>query len=67
MHRIEGVRAKDHEVDETLAGEKTINDIARFGGVTRSYDLLTEDAGYRMAGVPVNSMIEELVEVARAL
>jgi hypothetical protein len=28
--------------------------------VERSYDILTEDAGYRMVGVPVNSMIAEV-------
>ena len=33
-------------------------------GETHSYDLLTEDAGYRINGVPVNSMIEEMVAAA---
>jgi hypothetical protein len=37
-----------------------VTGIAVFGGINRSYDLLTEDGGYRMAGVPVNSMIPEL-------
>ncbi len=35
-----------------------------FGGVERSYDLLTGDEGYQMAGVSVNSMIQEMVEFA---
>ena len=30
-----------------------------YGGVEFSYDLLTEDLGYRMNGIPVNSMIGE--------
>ena len=31
----------------------------------RSYDLLTTDSGYRISGIPVNSMIEEMVNTAR--
>lgn len=34
--------------------------IESLGGVSRSFDLLTEDAGYRIAGIPVNSMISEM-------
>lgn len=55
MHRIEGVRSASYEGAEL---------VERFGGVVRSYDLLTEDQGYRMAGVPVNSMIEEMAASA---
>jgi hypothetical protein len=29
-------------------------------GVSRSFDLLTDDAGYRIGGIPVNSMIAEM-------
>lgn len=49
-HRIKGVRAEHYTDAESVV----------FGGVTRSYDLLTEDLGYRMCGIPVNSMIEEM-------
>ena len=43
---------------------KTIKDIRWYGGVKTSYDLLTDDKGYRISGIPVNSMIEELMHTA---
>jgi len=52
MHRIKGVRAKN--IKENVV-EKEV-----YSGVEFSYDLLTEDLGYRIDGIPVNSMIEEL-------
>ena len=52
MHRIKGERAKD--ITENVKSKEV------YGGVEFSYDLLTEDAGYRMNGIPVNSMIEEM-------
>jgi hypothetical protein len=64
MHRIDGVRARELAVGEEVAGRR-IARIVRRHGVERSYDLLTEDAGYRIAGVPVNSMIEEMAAAAR--
>ena len=64
MHRIDGVRAKDLSPGDEVAGRRVAR-IGRRAGVTRSYDLLTEDAGYRIAGVPVNSMIEERAAAAR--
>ena len=39
--------------------------VEKYGGVQRSYDLLTTDRGYRINGVPVNSMIEEMLDAAR--
>ena len=33
-------------------------------GETHSFDLLTEDSGYQIEGVPVNSMIEEMQAAA---
>jgi hypothetical protein len=60
MHRIEGERSMDYNVGNSFKGGEVIEAIAVYGGVTRSYDLLTEDIGYRMSGVAVNSMIEEL-------
>jgi hypothetical protein len=35
--------------------------IGKVTGVTTSYDLLTDVGGYRIAGVPVNSMIPEMI------
>lgn len=60
MHRIEGERSMDYNVGNSFKGGEVVEAIDVYGGVTRSYDLLTEDIGYRMSGVAVNSMIEEL-------
>jgi len=60
MHRIEGERSMDYNVGNSFKGGEVVEAIAVYGGVSRSYDLLTEDIGYRMSGVAVNSMIEEL-------
>ena len=59
MHRIAGIRAREIQLDQTIAGRQ-VTGIESRRGETRSYDLLTEDAGYRIHGVPVNSMIEEM-------
>jgi hypothetical protein len=60
MHRIEGERSMRYNVGNNFKGGEVIEHISVYGGVNRSYDLLTEDIGYRMSGVSVNSMIEEL-------
>ena len=59
MHRVAGIRAREIQLDQTVAGRQ-VTGIESRRGETRSYDLLTEDAGYRIHGVPVNSMIEEM-------
>ena len=64
MHRIAGVRAERLRKGDAV-GARTVVAVSRFAGVARSYDLLTEDAGYRISGVPVNSMIEEMYEAGR--
>ena len=56
MHRIKGERSKN--ITENVISKEV------YGGVEFSYDLLTEDLGYRIDGIPVNSMIEELAEEA---
>ena len=53
MHRIRGVRAKDITHKDIISKQV-------YKGVERSYDLLTEDKGYQIDGVAVNSMIEEM-------
>jgi len=63
MHRVDGIRARRIHIGQTIAGRK-VTGIESRRGETRSYDLLTEDAGYRIDGVPVNSMIEEMVAAA---
>ncbi|MEI6674569.1 MAG: hypothetical protein WCO57_05280 [Verrucomicrobiota bacterium] len=60
MHRLAGFRACDLRVNQTVAGRKIISIESR-RGVTRSFDLLTTDAGYQIGGLPVNSMIEEML------
>ena len=52
MHKINGVRAKD--ITENVISKKVYN------GVELSYDILTEDSGYRINGIPVNSMIPDM-------
>ena len=66
LHRIGGQRARTLAPGKEVAGER-VESVEIFGGVERSYDLLTEDAGYRIDGVPVNSMIEEMAELAAEL
>jgi len=64
MHRIDGIQGKELQPGDSVAGQ-TVKSITPFGGVERSYDLLTEDAGYRISGLPVNSMIEEMIAASR--
>ncbi len=59
MHRLAGIRARDIRLGQTIKGRK-VTSLESRRGVTRSYDLLTQDAGYQIQGVPVNSMIEEM-------
>ena len=54
----------DIEAGNNLFGSRVTN-VEKYGGVQRSYDLLTTDRGYRINGVPVNSMIEEMLDAAR--
>lgn len=59
MHRIAGSRAKHLSAGDSV-GDRMVEQVIVYQGVVRSYDLLTEDDGYRIHGVPVNSMIEEM-------
>ena len=52
MHEIKGVAAKD--ITEDVISKET------HGGVEFSYDLLTEDLGYRIGDIPVNSMVPKM-------
>jgi hypothetical protein len=65
MHRLAGIRARDLQVGQTIAG-RHVKAIEVRRGVSRSYDLLTEDAGYQIHGLGVNSMIEEMYAAGRA-
>jgi hypothetical protein len=63
MHRIDGIQGKELQPGDSIAGQ-TVKSVTPFDGVERSYDLLTEDVGYRISGLPVNSMIEEMIEAS---
>ena len=65
-HRINDKRMEDYKIGEKVGSHKIIN-ITWYNGVNKSYDLLTDSKGYRINNIPVNSMIEELVEIAMEL
>ena len=58
-HRINGVPAESLGQGDRIGG-RVVSAVEPLGGVRRSFDLLTEDRGYRIGGIPVNSMIEEM-------
>lgn len=62
-HRIAGVRARQLKAGDEVAGRRVVS-VRQHRGEVRSCDLLTEDEGYRIGGVPVNSMIEEMHRAA---
>lgn len=62
-HRVVGEPAETLAPGDSVAG-RTLMSVTRHREETRSCDLLTEDAGYRIGGVPVNSMIEEMNRAA---
>lgn len=66
MHRINNKRSKDYLVKDKING-KTITDIKWYDGVKTSYDLMTDGKGYRISGLPVNSMIDEIMYMAYKL
>tara|TARA_R110002096_G_scaffold113320_8_gene246394 strand:- start:4763 stop:5338 length:576 start_codon:yes stop_codon:yes gene_type:complete len=66
MHRIDGIRAKELKVGKIVSGGHSITEIEIYQGVERSYDILTDDDGYRIGGIPVNSMIVEMYEAGRS-
>ena len=62
-HRIAGIPAGELKAGDRV-GEHTVSKVAPIGQVARSYDLLTDDPGYRIQGIPVNSMIQEMARAA---
>jgi hypothetical protein len=62
-HRIHGTPAANLKPGDRL-GVNTVAEVVPFGDVARSFDLLTDDSGYRIQGIPVNSMIEEMAKAA---
>jgi hypothetical protein len=63
MHRVAGMRARGIRIGQSIAGRE-VTRIESHSGETHSFDLLTEDVGYQIQGVPVNSMIEEMHKAA---
>jgi len=58
-HRIMGCQAGEIATGDKLL-DQIVTSVRPLGRVSRSYDLLTEDRGYRIHGIPVNSMIREM-------
>ena len=65
-HRLAGTRLHDLKIGQGVAGRR-VAALSTRCGIKRSYDLLTEDEGYRIDGIPVNSMIEEMHAAAAGL
>ena len=64
-HRIHGIRAENLKAGSSLESGEIVQSVTIYGGVERSYDILTEDTGYQINSIPVNSMIEELIKTAQ--
>jgi len=64
-HRIGGIRSEDLQAGSSLESGEIVKSVTIYDGVERSYDLLTEDTGYQINNIPVNSMIEELIETSQ--
>ena len=60
-HKVNHTESQNVKVGDCI-NKKTVVSIDYFGGVEISYDLLTSDSGYQMNGIPVNSMIPDLIE-----
>jgi hypothetical protein len=58
-HKIKGIASED--ITEGVLSKRV------YSGVEFSYDLLTEDLGYRIQGIPVNSMTGEMAEMITKL
>jgi hypothetical protein len=59
-HKILDIPAREWLVGSEMNGVPIVS-ITKVTGVTTSYDLMTDIGGYRIAGVPVNSMIPEMI------
>jgi len=59
-HKIMGIPAMEWVEGAELAGS-LIKSIEETTGLLTSYDILTNQGGYRINGIPVNSMIPEIV------
>lgn len=65
-HRIMDIPASEWVVGAKM-GDREVKKIDYRTGVSTSYDLVTEIGGYQIAGVPVNSMIPEMLALTMSL
>jgi hypothetical protein len=65
-HKILGIPAMEWAEGADMGGSR-IKSITASNGLLTSYDILTNQGGYRIAGVPVNSMIPEMNRLASRL
>jgi hypothetical protein len=64
-HMINDKRARDYTYHDKIGSREVIG-IVFYMGVERSYDLLTATGGYRINGIPINTMIPEMAEKSLA-
>lgn len=62
-HKILGIPAMEWAEGADMGGSR-IKSITASSGLLTSYDILTNQGGYRIAGIPVNSMIPEIMKQA---
>jgi hypothetical protein len=62
-HKILGIPAMEWAEGAEMAGSR-IKSITASSGLLTSYDIMTNQGGYQIAGVPVNSMIPEIIRLA---
>jgi len=65
-HMINEKRARDYTYHDKI-GSRKVTSIVFYMGVERSYDIITTTGGYRIEGIPVNTMIPEMAEKSLAL
>ena len=65
-HMINNKRARDYTYHDKI-GSRKVTSIVFYMGVERSYDIITTTGGYRIEGIPVNTMIPEMAEKSLAL
>jgi hypothetical protein len=62
-HKILGIPAMEWAEGADMGGSR-IKSITASSGLLTSYDIMTNQGGYQIAGVPVNSMIPEIIRLA---
>ena len=65
-HMINDKRARNYKIHDKI-GSREVTKVVFYMGVKRSYDIITTTGGYRIEGIPVNTMIPEMAEKSLAL